>query len=474
MKKEKIIASSEKDIILGLIVSDDFCREIVPILEPRLLEIDYNRILAAWIKDYYNKFQHAPGGEILKVYRAKCCEITDEVMQDNILSVIKHLDDYGEGKFNFQFAVSEAIRHLKVCSLKNLSADIDAFVSAGELDKAEGLLTKYHKVEKATGESVSILDDFDTVALALTEEKEKLFSLPGAFGRLIGDVNREDFIAFLAPMKAGKTFQLVDIGIESLKRGLKVVMFSLEMSRTAMIKRVWRTLSGQVSEDIAYSLPYFEEDYGKFIVKQKQVRKKASTTMDVEKKQKSLKRIFRGGGFKIFAEPAYSLTVENLEVKLDDLSHSGFVPDVVIIDYADIMMPSEKGEYRNQIDNIWKKLRAIAQARKCVVFTASQTNRSGLNSAIEMDSIAEDIRKIAHVTSMVSISRPAYCKEHNIAVYSQLAIRDGESITRKVIATQCLALGRPVLDSRWEDEVRLEDGKDNGENERKIYKRKKD
>ena len=59
------------------------------------------------------------------------------------------------------------------------------------------------------------------------------------------------------------------------------------------------------------------------------------------------------------------------------------------------------------------------------------------------------------------------CKEKSIAIYSQLAIREGEPITKRVIATQCLYLGRPVLDSHWEDEVELEENKDENENRKR-------
>lgn len=463
MKREKIQTLSERDLLLGLIVSNDFCKEIVPILNPRHLQVDYARIISGWIKNYYNNFGKAPGQDITKLYRSHCNELNDESLQENILTFIEKINkDYEQlSSFNSEYAIQQSIIYLKNRSLDNLSKDIDAYISTGDVDKAESLVTKYRKVEKESGEGVSLLEDSETVLTAFTEEQDKLFSFNGDFGKLVGDVHREDFIAFLAPMKAGKTFSLIDVGIESLKHGLKVVMFSLEMSRTNMIKRVWKSLSGQLTEDKDIEYPYFEQDGEKYVIKSKNVHKKASSILDIQKKQKSLKRIFRGGDFRIYAEPAYSLTVESLETKLDDLEHDGFIPDVIIIDYADIMAPSEKGEYRNQIDGIWKRLRALAQKRKCVVFTASQTNRSALNGPVEMESIAEDVRKIAHVTSMISISKTKYCKEKSIAIYSQLAIREGEPITKRVIATQCLYLGRPVLDSHWEDEVELEENKDN-------------
>lgn len=469
MKREKLNTLSERDIIYQLIVSDKFCREIIPVLNPKLLEIVYVRTIAIWIKDYFQKFKEAPKKNMIKLYRAHVEELKDEDLQNNVLTFIEKLDrDYEKIKVsNEDFAIQNAIKYLRVRSLKNFSEDIDAYINSGEIERAESCVTKFRKVEIASGEGVSILDDFDIVTEAFTEEQDKLFSMPGDFGKLMGDIHREDFIAFLAPMKAGKTFSLIDVGIEGLKNNLKVAMWSLEMSRTNMIKRVWKALSGQCTEDMEIEIPYFEEDGEKWRIEKKTINKKASTVLEVKKKQKSLKRLFRGGAFRIYAEPAYSLTVEGLENQLDDLAYEGFYPDIIIIDYADIMAPSDKTEYRQQIDGIWKRLRALAQKRKAVVFTASQTNRGAISREVEAEDTAEDIRKLAHVTSMVSISKTKYCKQNSLAIYSQLAVREGQPETRKVIATQCLALGRPVIESHWKDDVIFEDDENKTERKRK-------
>jgi len=470
MKKEKLNTLSERDIIYQLIVSDKFCREIIPILNPKFLEIVYVRTIAIWIKDYFKKFKEAPKKNIIKLYRAHIEEIKDESLQNNIFTFIEKIDkDYEKIKIsNEDFAIQNAIKYLKVRSLKNFSEDIDSFINAGDVERAENCVTKFRKVEVASGEGVSILDDFGIVTEAFTEEQDLLFTMPGDFGKLMGDVHREDFIAFLAPMKAGKTFSLIDVGIEGLKNNLKVVMYSLEMSRTNMIKRVWKALSGQCTKDIDIEIPYFEKEGDKWRIEKKELHKKASSVLEVQKKQKSLKRLFRGGSFRIYAEPAYSLTVESLENKLDDLAYEGFYPDIIIIDYADIMAPSDKSaDYRNQIDGIWKRLRALAQKKKAVVFTASQTNRGAISKEVEAEAVSEDIRKLAHVTSMVSISKTKFCKENGIVIYSQIAVREGQPETRKVIATQNLALGRPVVESHWKDDVILNDEENETERKRK-------
>lgn len=458
MKREKIDLLNEKDILVGLIVSDEFCKEISPIIDIKDLQVDYSRVIVSWIKPYFEEFGKAPKTDILKLYRSHISEISNESLQNNILTFIEKLDEKYNSKRNDAYAIQEAIKYLKSRNLQNLSQDIEAYITSGDIDKAESLITRYRKVEKESGESVDLLNDADIVRESFTEEQDKLFSFNGAYGRLVGDIHREDFVAFLASMKVGKTFTLIDCGIEALKNGLNVVMFSLEMSRTNMIKRVWKSLSGQVTEDVKITVPEFVQEGEKYRVEEKTVHKKASSILEVEKKQKSLKRLFRGGNLKIFAEPAYSMTVEKLETKLDDLNHNGFIPDVIIIDYADIMLPSNSRlDYRNQLDDIWKRLRAMAQKRKCAVFTASQASRGAINKEATADMISEDIRKLAHVTSMVSISKDEYCKNHSLAMFSQLAVREGEPITERVIATQCLSLGRPVLDSHWKKDVIIDD-----------------
>ena len=481
MKREKLNTLSERDLLVGLITSEKFCREICPILNPRLLEIEYARIVAGWIKDFYSNFKKAPGKDIMKLYRAKCEEIIDEDLQDNVLTFVEKVcKDYENLKtFNDEFALQEAVTYLKARSLKNLNEDIDAYLTSGDISKAENAITKYKSVEKSSGKSVSLLHNTQSLINSFTQEDELLFRFPGAYGDVVGDVNREDFISYLAPMKRGKTFALIDAGVEAVKNGLKVLHVSLEMSESKMQKRYWTALSGQLNkdrDDIEYS--YFEKmdtDSKKcWAIEHKTISRKAVSIADIQKKQKTFRRLFRGGDIRIFAVPAYNLTVEQLDLEIDRLNQQEeFVPDVVIVDYADIMTPSDKGnDYRNQLDGIWKRLRGLAQKRKCVVFTASQSGRASINKDADSKDIAEDIRKLAHITSMVSLNQTPSEKKAGILRLKQLALREGEQEFREAVCTQCLSIGRIVTDSHFDDEVLLDNMDDNaGNTEKKTKKR---
>ena len=480
MKREKLNTLSERDLLVGLITSEKFCREICPVLNPRLLEIEYARIVAGWIKDFYSNFKKAPGKDIMKLYRAKCEEIIDEDLQDNVLTFVEKVcKDYENLKtFNDEFALQQAVTYLKARSLKNLNEDIDAYLKRGDVVKAENAITKYKSVEKNSGKSVSLLHNTQSLINSFTQEDELLFRFPGAYGDVVGDVNREDFISYLAPMKRGKTFALIDAGVVAVQNGLKVLHVSLEMSESKMQKRYWTALSGQLNkdrDDIEYS--YFEKmDTGSkkcWAIEHKTISRKAVSIADIQKKQKTFRRLFRGGDIRIFAVPAYNLTVEQLDLEIDRLNQQEeFVPDVVIVDYADIMTPSDKGnDYRNQLDGIWKRLRGLAQKRKCVVFTASQSGRASINKDADSKDIAEDIRKLAHITSMVSLNQTPSEKKAGILRLKQLALREGEQEFREAVCTQCLSIGRIVTDSHFDDEVLLDNIDDNGDAEKKTKKR---
>ena len=89
--------------------------------------------------------------------------------------------------------------------------------------------------------------------------------------------------------------------------------------------------------------------------------------------------------------------------------------DMVIVDYADLLRPvTAQREKRNELESIYEELRGLAQEYKCPVWTASQTNRSGLNAeVITMESISEAFNKCFVSDFIFSISRTIDDKQAN-------------------------------------------------------------
>jgi hypothetical protein len=127
----------------------------------------------------------------------------------------------------------------------------------------------------------------------------------------------------------------------------------------------------------------------------------------------------------------------------------------VVIDYADILVCERgfKGEYRNQLDNIWSSLRKMAMERNCLVVTASQTAKDTFGKDVRAESAAEDIRKIAHITCGLGLNQTKFEGEKGIMRVSQAVIREDRPCFDQAVVLQCLDIGRPCLDSRMRKEV---------------------
>ena len=88
---------------------------------------------------------------------------------------------------------------------------------------------------------------------------------------------------------------------------------------------------------------------------------------------------------------------------------------MIIVDYADLLRPVKAtAEKRFDLENTYEELRAIAQIYKCPVWTASQTNRSGLNAeVITMEAISEAFNKCFVADFICSLSRTVQDKQAN-------------------------------------------------------------
>ena len=88
---------------------------------------------------------------------------------------------------------------------------------------------------------------------------------------------------------------------------------------------------------------------------------------------------------------------------------------MIIVDYGDLLRPTSiKKEKRNELESIYEELRTLAGEFKCPVWTASQTNRSGLNAeVVTMESISEAFNKCFVADFIFSVSRTIQDKNNN-------------------------------------------------------------
>lgn len=474
MELVKVDMNPERKLITNMIVSDSFLREIMPILRIDLLKTGYAREVAGWISEYWERFKAAPKKDIEDIFLHKKQSLSED-LAENISDFLTSISREWEQQEvnNVQFAVSQAITYLKSRSLEVLREQLENITTPLQ---GEQIVANYKRVSPLTGEGVNVLHDSTAVVSAFMQEDETLFRFSKALGEVAGNFHRGDFVAFVAPMKRGKTWYLWHTAETAVFHGYKVLFITLEMTQNQMIRRAWQSLVGApiTNEEILY--PRFRKKGDKYVIEHERQMRKGININKIESLQKILRRQARTGDVRIVSFPA-ATSVDDIDAVVDTFSYyENFVPDVVIIDYADLLTPGRafRGDYRHGIDHIWKRLRRMAQERNLLMVTVSQSDRSSFNTDITESSIAEDIRKLAHVTCMLGLNQTPEEAKNGIMRVKQIAIREGRKMFESAVVLYCFSIGRAVLDSRLESEVifELDDLEEDEEEDTKRRRRR--
>ena len=105
--------------------------------------------------------------------------------------------------------------------------------------------------------------------------------------------------------------------------------------------------------------------------------------------------------------PTGAATVQTLRSHIEKLSLKGFIPQVLIVDYADIMRSSRQYDsMRHELKKVYEDLRNLAMEKCLPIWTASQSNRESANSdIIGLENMSESYGKAQVADVVISISR---------------------------------------------------------------------
>jgi len=201
-----------------------------------------------------------------------------------------------------------------------------------------------------------------------------------------GGLGRSELGVVVAPTGAGKSMVLTCLGAKAVLEGKTVVHYTFELSDKVIGRRYDSCITNIPLGDLnAFKEQVYEE-------------------------------ISQLEGSLIIKEyPTKSASTQTLRNHLEKMKKRGSVPDMIIVDYADLLKPvSVTREKRHDLENIYEELRGIAQEFECPMWTASQTNRSGLNAeVVTMEAISEAFNKCFVADFICSVSRTAQDKVNN-------------------------------------------------------------
>ena len=467
MKRHKIDMSDERHILTCMITNSLYLAQIKEIFKNTFFESTYAKIISNWIWEYYDRVGQAPNKDIQDIYLRKKHEISDEDDYELIAEFLKSLSEYYETTkiHNIDYEVQKAEQYFKLRSLEQHVEKINKSLASRDVATAERHIAEYKRVEKPTGEGIDLFNDSIEIKRAYDFSEERLFKYPGVLGDALGYFCRGDFFAILAAVKRGKTFHLWELAKAASLKGLNAVFFSLEMTQRQMIRRAWQNYRGLPLKNCTLDIPRFEEeDDGFRIIQDPTEYKKLDLSIKDIKKAQGLYKIQGQGQIRLYSFPAGTCDITMLETTLANLEYyDNFVPDVIVVDYADIIRAGHR-DHRHGLNEIWVKLRGWAQERNCMVATASQTSKQAFNRDAKMGDVAEDMRKLATVTKMMSLNQNKLEKAAGVLRIEPLLYRDGHVNGDQICVLEQRDIGRVYLDSRYKKDVLNYDDGDFGEN----------
>lgn len=511
MRMRSVDNTVEKRIVIGLVVSDQFTKELLSIYQPELMEIPFARTVAEWCVEYFKKYEKAPGRHIQDIYdsaKEHLPEAQAELIEDFLADLSDEWEHAEAGKFNAEFLLDEAEKRFQSRALTMLNEDVSALLGKGDVAGAEHLRLEFKMPMRPSSLGVDPLTDEDLIRKSLDNvEADELFRLPGALGQFVGPIVREDFIGIMGPEKRGKSWRLLDFAMRAFRARCNVAYFDAGDNSEVQATRRIHTYNSRRS--VKYSGPckspildcahnqndscrkrerecnfgVMQEVNVKGTLKWERVAlelapnykactycmredpreykgavwhemidvQQLTTAYAIEEGKRTTDRSRKR--FKLSCHPNSTLTVAEMDATLRRWKdEEGFVPDVVLADYFDIFAaedPKSRLDERHKQNETWKAGRRLTQVWHCALITATQADAGSYDQyTIGASNFSEDKRKYGHITKMIVLNQTNEERIDGIMRIGTMFVRENEyDLNKQVAVLQNLKIGQPLLGS---------------------------
>jgi replicative DNA helicase len=351
-------------------------------MSPDYFDLRYLAYLTDKYFKYYAKYKCFPTLQLLiTIIKDELKEQSNAVLKEQVveyLSRMRSSPDMGDIVY-----VKE--KSLDFCRKQAMKEALEKSVELISKDKYEEVVDMMKKAV-SVGMTSSVGHDFFEDAEARFVKINRLACPTGIEEIdertvLNGGLGKGELGVIVANTGVGKSHMLVQLGAHALRLGKNVVHYTFELTETAVGIRYDSNLTNIASNEIQDSKQevlekYKEMELGRLIIKE---------------------------------YPTGAATVGTIRSHLEKLALRGFVPHVLLIDYADIMRSTrEYDALRLELKLIYEELRNLAMERAIPIWTASQANRDSSNSdVVGLENMSESYGKAMVADVVLSLSRKA-------------------------------------------------------------------
>jgi len=381
--------------ISGLVSDRPFIERISDIVEADFFESDAHKWIVKESIKYFIEYSDLP---TLNVFKVKLEVVTNEVLKKSIVDNLKLIyQKMNDG--DLKFIKEEFLEFCINQKLKNAIMESVDYLKVGQYEKIK---TKFDEALKA-GMERNVGHDYG-------EDVEKRMTLMARNsintkwdvidGLMDGGLGPGELGIITACAGSGKSWVLCRLGAEAMRQGKNVIHFTLELNENYVGLRYDACFTGIDFQNIRNNIDI--------------VKKKIA-----EVPGKLIIKYF----------PIKTVSAHSLKLHAERIQTLGTKVDMIIVDYADILRPSQSERNSNsysEAGGIYEELRGVAGELQVPIWSASQSNRAAMDEdIIQANNISDSYRKIMTADFVMSLSRKMSDKQANTARFHVIKNRFG-------------------------------------------------
>jgi hypothetical protein len=384
--------------VIHLLINDNkFAQQSLDIISPEFFDSDSAMWLVKVIVSYYKKFKISPTTD---VFKSEYLSIEDEVLKESVKKLFLDIK-MNSNPTDSEYVKNEVIRFMRQQKLKTAilqSADILRNSNDTMFDEVRVIVNDALNagVERDIGHEY--IDEIDIRYAEgsrnpIPTNWKEINAITG------GGLGSGELGVVVAPAGGAKSWVLVNIATSAMKQGKRVIYYTLELNEFYVARRFDAYFLG---------VPF--------------------TELNAENVKENLQDIYdtMGGDLIVKCYPTKTAGVSSITAHIEKCIAQGKTPDMIIIDYADLLKPMKSGEKRLELNDIYEDIRGLAGTYRVPVWTASQSSRtSTTDDIIEGNKVSESYNKIMIADLVVSIQRKPSDKVVGIGLWHLIKNRFG-------------------------------------------------
>jgi replicative DNA helicase len=455
MARPDRLSGALQESIVAMLVSDNVnCHVVRATIPTKLYSNEIFRNIVSRAYDFIDTHKQAPGSHLVdicddlitdkdggKTYLELIFMLQDMSRSINTKYVLNRLNDFVE-EHTLRLGIIEAAEALQNENIEEARTLIEDALRRTDPAFDPGLTINDAIMHMQRGEA-----DREVIPLGIAPLDK--YHIGPALGEMI---------IFLGAPKRGKTWALVHAARQGLLHRKRVLYITLEVSAQIIARRIIMSLTAMKwREDARVMMPRMilsegrEEKQTIVRVDQTEITRKAlQDPKGLQSAALRIKKLHIPNNLLVKQFSTGTLSKNQYNSYLDQIERRyKFVPELVIIDYPDLMALDRK-TLRTSLGGLFTELRGVAVERHHALATASQLNRMGATQARSTEAqVAEDFSKIAVADSVIVINQMEQEKANGLArLY--VAVDRNEHDRFSVLMTQSLTTGQFCVRSRME------------------------